>query len=117
MVEGAGEVSKFRGVPQVTAPMPLEAISDLFSQAKSGEPSSLLPAKDRRGKMTFVRKGFFQTKPNNMSPADVTNDVLGFLSLIVSYAKVAAPQVEDESPKLLTPIMPRIDFTTIYNQG
>jgi len=114
--EGIGEVSNFRWGPQVTAPMPLESISYLFSQAKSGKSSSLLPSLANRNGRTFVRKEFFQTKPNNMSPANVTDDVLGFLSLIVSYAKVAAPQVEDESSKLLTPIMPRTDFTTIYNQ-
>ena len=57
--------------------------------------------------MLSVTKEFFQAHPNGMSADNVKADVLGFLSLVVSYAKAARGFYEDESPKELIPTMPR----------
>jgi quinol-cytochrome oxidoreductase complex cytochrome b subunit len=47
--------------------------------------------------------------------------VLGFFSLVISYAKAAAPNqqppvYENKSPKFKTSIMPRTEFVTLYAQ-
>jgi len=106
--------------PQVTAPLPLEAISDLFSKVATGSSSndqaaSLLPS-NRDDRMVYVTKDFFQSKPNGISSDSVKADVLGFFSLVISYAKSARAEEEDKSPKDLTSIMPRTYFTTIFKQ-
>lgn len=102
---------------QVTVPMPLGAIHDVFRKAHLGEKSPLLsdfkPASKKR--MIWVNKNFFQSNPEGNSPDKITADAMGFLSLVVSYAKNAQARSEPEkSPKMLTTIMPRTDFATIY---
>ena len=66
--------------------------------------------------MVWVTKDFFQSNPNTISADSVKDDVLGFFSLILSYAKSATVEDEDASPKELTSIMPRTEFTTIFAQ-
>lgn len=101
---------------QFTAPLPLEAISNLFSKAVAGKPSSLLPSIGAGRGMTLVTRQFFQSNPNTISSTSVKDDVLGFFSLILSYAKSARKENSDSSPKVLTVIMPRTDFTTVFAQ-
>lgn len=70
--------------------MPLEAISDLFSKALSThQESPLLGSLEFRPipKMVHMTKKFFQSKPNDISSDDVKDDVLGFFSLLLTYAK------------------------------
>lgn len=50
-----------------------------------------------------------------MSPDDVTQDMLGFFSVVLSYAKSSDKLKDNQSPKHLTSIMPRTDFTTMFN--
>lgn len=111
-----GGADRMTWAPQVTAPLPLEAISDLFSKSLSGPSSALLPTQNPGVNMVYVTKDFFQSKPNGISSDNVKADVLGFFSLVVSYAKAARVFDEDESPKGLISIMPRTDFTNIFNQ-
>lgn len=100
--------------------MPLEAIHDLFAMAMNKQTSPLLPVKQPDKNLTLVTKDFFQKSPNGISAESVHDDVLGFLSLVLSYAKLKDQndrlqnQQEDESYKMRTSIMPRTDFTTIY---
>ena len=109
---------------QVTAPLPFEAINDLFTTALDEEASSsLLPVgKAASRNVVLVTHDFFQSKPNGISPDSVKADVLGFFSLVMSYAKFATPLVTDErqymtdSPKKTISIMPRTDFVTLYAQ-
>lgn len=101
---------------QVTAALPLEAIFDLFSKSIRGEPSALLPRIQPGRNMVYVTKDFFQTVPNGISADSVKNDVLGFFSLVISYAKGARTEAEDESPKNIISIMPRTDWTNLFNQ-
>ncbi|TVY15049.1 hypothetical protein LARI1_G006716 [Lachnellula arida] len=109
--------------PSVTAPLPLEAISDLFAKNTANQAHALLPEVKGRGMrchvsrwMISVTKDFFQSSPNGISSTAVNDDVLGFFSLVVSYAKAAKSFNVDESPKMPITIIPRTDFTTIFAQ-
>ena len=84
-----GAFGSMRWAPQVTAPLPLESINDLFSKALAGTRSTLLPYFNANRNIVYVTKDFFQSSPNGISPEKVTDDVLGFFSLILSYAKSA----------------------------
>lgn len=116
-----GTSSKISWAPQVTAPLPLEAISELFRRIKDNEASDLLekltngkrPA--RSNQMVAVTDDFFQSRPNDIGPGDVKDDVLGFFSLVMSYAKNAKFEDEDTSMKELTTIMPRTEFITMFS--
>jgi len=66
--------------------------------------------------MVYVTKDFFQSKPNGISSDSVKSGVLGFFSLVISYARSASPEDEDTSPKDLSSLMPRIDFTNLFKQ-
>ncbi|TVY32682.1 hypothetical protein LSUB1_G007618, partial [Lachnellula subtilissima] len=121
--DAGGDSGAILWAPQVTAPLPLEAISDLFAKNTANQEHPLLPKLNAQGKralvsqrMISVTKDFFQSSPNKISSTAVKDDVLGFFSLVMSYAKSAKAFGEDESPKMLTTIMPRSDFTTIFAQ-
>lgn len=121
--ESGGKASELTWGPQITAPMPLEAISEIFSmtnkQSSLPNPANtLLPSKIHPlfNNMVWVTPEFFQSSPNGISQADVDQRTLGFFSLILSYAKNARTMDEDESVNKLTTIMPRTEFTTIYGQ-
>ncbi|KAL8875309.1 MAG: hypothetical protein Q9192_009069 [Flavoplaca navasiana] len=101
---------------QVTAPLPLEAIHDLFRKAIANEASPLLPMFSPATNMILVTKDFFQSNPNGVSRDSVGDDVLGFFSLVISYAKRASRVTRDNSPKTIISIMPRTDWTSIFNQ-
>ena len=103
---------------QVTAPLPLESIFDLFSKAVMNTPHPLLPrgvSHPERG-IVLVKKDFFKAAPGGISSDSVKDDVLGFFSLVLSYAKGASKQATDKSPKDIVSIMPRTDFTNIFKQ-
>ncbi|KAH8705721.1 hypothetical protein BGW36DRAFT_422261 [Talaromyces proteolyticus] len=107
----AGEVATIQWSPQVTAPMPLQAIYELFGQ-RTG--SILLPKPTHANQnMVMVTKKFFQSNPNGMSSNDIQEDVLGFFSIIMTYAK-AADKLDESGPKALMSIMPRTEFSTIF---
>lgn len=116
--ENTGE---FNWAPQVTAPLPLEAISYLFERVANNQPHDLLEKLNPQGRrgarsqqMVSVTKEFFQSRPNGIRPDLVRHDVLGFFSLVLSYAKNARAMFEDESPKELTTIMPRTHFNAMF---
>ncbi|KAI1320050.1 hypothetical protein F5Y16DRAFT_417644 [Xylariaceae sp. FL0255] len=90
---------------QVTVPMPLEAVCDVFADANTlnnglGSPTNyLLPIAD----------DFFQFVAGLTNP---DKDVMAFFSLILTYVKNA--RKVNKSPKLNSSIMPRTDFLTIF---
>ena len=110
-----------RWLVQATAPLPFEAISDLFAEAiVKPVKSPLLPAfKPEKNKVSVTSK-FFQSSPNEISSDAVKQDVLGFFSLVISYIKQASPTnppvYSTTSPKNAISIMPRTDFVTLYAQ-
>ena len=107
-----GSVDKIGWQPQVTVPMPLEAIQELISTVV-GDQTPTSPLLTANGHV-LVKKEFFgkyEIKDENL-----TDDVLGFFSLVMSYVKADWDFGTSGSPKQLTNIMPRTDFTTIYTQ-
>lgn len=112
---------------QVTAPMPLEGLYSLMlEQAKDldvAKRNILDGAETKRTgnvgntNLVLVTKTYFQSKPQGIDQTKVTNDMLGFASLVLSYAKGAQYQLQpDESPKLMTTFMPRTEFNTMFKQ-
>jgi hypothetical protein len=64
-----------------------------------------------------VTQGYFQSTSLNIDASTVTDDMLGFCTLVLSYAKAAdLQQASDVSPKHKIPFMPRTEFNTIYAQ-
>jgi hypothetical protein len=102
----------------VTVPMPLEAIHDIIGQAIAKNPAKLpiLSTEMLCPNMVYVTKEFFQSPRSGVSPDNVKEDLLGFLSLVMSYAKAADILDEDTSPKMMTCIMPRTDFTSMFHE-
>ncbi|KAE8374247.1 hypothetical protein BDV26DRAFT_284449 [Aspergillus bertholletiae] len=110
------EPKKLLWPPQVTAPMPLEALYSIMKVHSSDGNHILNGYLSRTDYSIFVTKAYF-TPVKNLDKAALSDDVLAFCSLVLSYAKSAAtPLMRDESPKLRTPFMPRNDFATLYNQ-
>ncbi len=109
-----GAVRDLRWALQATAPLPLEAIQDLFRIAVTPKTSPLLPR--IRKNMAFVTKDFFQAEPNGISRDSVQDDVLGFFSLVISYANGASKVTNGNSPKGIISILPRTDWTNLFNQ-
>ncbi|TGJ86907.1 hypothetical protein E0Z10_g1918 [Xylaria hypoxylon] len=94
---------------QVTAPMPLEAVYSLMKEsASSAVPLNILNGGESRRtgssnglNLVFVPKGYFMSKPNGIDLDDVSDDMLGFCSLVLTYAKIAQYFLQqDQSPKL-----------------
>ncbi|KAK2760243.1 hypothetical protein FQN54_002310 [Arachnomyces sp. PD_36] len=108
--------------PQVTAPMPLEGVYSLMKeQAANAAEQNILTGscfRDARCEnLVVVTKEYFQAKPNGIDETEVSDEVLGFCSLILSYAKAARKPLDpDESPKLRLTFMPRTEFNTMYHQ-
>ena len=107
---------------QVTAPLPLEAINDLLAAAIRNIPSPLLAISSPGTGVVSVTQKFFQSSPNGISSNSVQADVLGLLSLVLSYVKrapviVPPPAIYDiNSPKISFSIMPRTEFVALFAQ-
>ena len=107
-------------LPQITAPMPLEALYNLMKeqQADPDVKNILDGYNDRYPKYLVVAtQAYFQSNTNGIDPSKVTDDVLSFCSLILTYAKAASKKLSpDQSPKLFLTFMPRTEFNTLYGQ-
>ncbi|GLA75088.1 hypothetical protein AtubIFM55763_006350 [Aspergillus tubingensis] len=98
----------------ITSPMPLGAINDLIKQAKLNKPSPLMTyVNSKIQNKVWVNDFFFEEKPGGLTK-DVGEDVRGFLSLLLSYAKAGSQVRNSESAKELTSIMPRTSFSKMY---
>ena len=96
--------------------MPLEAIQSILSMAVQGNPPPIIPTTRPERGIELVTKDFFRSKPNGIDPINLKDDVLGFFSLLLSYAKGAKIFEEDDSPKDIISIMPRSDWSTLFKQ-
>lgn len=107
----------FKWAPQVTAPYPFQGIAALFAANHFGKSTETILSSPRKNvNMIYVTPDFFQSSPGGISSGMAGYDLLGFFSVILSYAKAAHSLPVDFSPKLLFPIMPRTEFTTMYSQ-
>ena len=105
--------------PQITTPMPLEALYSLMKeQLANPTDHNILDGVCPRGPfLTVVTKDYFQSNTNGIDASKLTDDVLGFCSLVLSYAKAASENLRpDQSPKLFLTFMPRTEFNTIFSQ-
>ena len=65
--------------------------------------------------LVVVTQEYFQSNPNNIDKSKMTDDVLAFCSLVLSYAKAAKNTLRGgQSPKLFTVFMPRTEFITLF---
>ena len=102
--------------------MPLEALYSLMKEnLEDPDPTSnrnVLDGTNFRGQnLVVVTQEYFQSNTNGIDGSKVTDDVLGFCSLVLSYAKAASQTLQpDQSPKLFLTFMPRTEFNTIYQQ-
>ena len=108
--------------PQVTVPMPLEALYDIMKIHQNvefgGDEKSVLEGGTTTTDFSnIVTKDYFEASPNGIDGSKVTDDVLGFCTLVLAYGKGARKSLSrDQSPKLRSPFMPRTEFNTIYDQ-
>ncbi|KAK4690448.1 hypothetical protein P7C71_g6347, partial [Lecanoromycetidae sp. Uapishka_2] len=110
--------------PQITAPMPLEGLYSLMKEQltdpdlDSRNDLDGFPTQEDGngdGYLIVVTQKYFQSNTNGIDGSKVTDDVLAFCSLVLSYAKLASISLgPTQSPKLFTTFMPRTEFTTIY---
>ncbi|KAF2650990.1 hypothetical protein K491DRAFT_730354 [Lophiostoma macrostomum CBS 122681] len=121
--KGASAVD-VRWSPQVTAPMPFEAILELVRYAWNNQPSALLPPGLRatsQGFQVYITKDFFQASSGGFSADDVKDDALGFFSILMTWVKLPNNAENDwehdpaTSYKMYIGIMPRTDFTSMYS--
>ena len=102
--------------------MPLEALYSLMKEQLADllDNRNLLDGDNTRGNfLIVVTQLYFQSNTNGIVATKVSDDVLGFCSLVLSYAKIAASlqfQQADASPKLFLTFVPRTEFNTIYQQ-
>ena len=103
--------------------MPLEALYSLMKEQVldplDPDPRNVLNGICTLGDcIILVTDTYFQSKPNNIDGTKLTDDVFGFLTLVLSYAKAAKTRKleKDRSPKQLLSFMPRTEFNTIYGQ-
>lgn len=103
---------------QITAPAPLAAINGLFKQAKAVMTVNPLVGGTRTQKdnMVWVNKDFFASNPQGNQEKTVSEDMMAFFSLVLSYVKPNGKTTStlEKSAKNLSPIMPRTDFLTMY---
>lgn len=64
--------------------------------------------------LKLVTQQYFRSDAIELDHTRVTDDVLAFCSMVLSYAKAA--QALDASPKKLLAFMPRTEFNTIFRQ-
>lgn len=111
-------IDEYDWFPQVTAPFPLENINILYGISESGlrGKTRLLPYVGSG--MTEITAEYFQSSPGGIGEKAVEEHpaLLGFFSIVLNYAKKASQRGANDSPKALSLIMPRTDFTTIFNQ-
>jgi hypothetical protein len=106
--------------PQVTTAMPLGGLLEILKDAKKNpDPSkkSLNPLSGRAqvGAIIILTKADFADF-KLIQPADITDDFLGFFSLLTAYCVAAKTAVPKEGPKSAFSVMPRTDFVTQYTQ-
>lgn len=112
--------------PQITAPMPLEALYTLLKE-NADNPQDNPPDPNRNilngvsysnlQGLKLVTQDSFQSNPSGIDKTKVTDDVLAFCTLILSYAKGAkSVNTPGSSPKKLTSFMPRTNFNVIFAQ-
>lgn len=114
-------------LPQATASMPLEAIYSLLKENlldPQGDDRNVLNGNvmgigTRKEDLKLITKDSFAGLRARMDIQNINDAVLGFCSLIMSYAKFVPKQHtggNEASPKTSLIVMPRTEFTTVFKQ-
>lgn len=102
--------------------MPLEAVYYLMKEQQTSPDlgqGNILDGYSFRYEeaLIVVTNDWFQSNTNGIDMSKVTDDVLGFCSLVLGYAKSASNQLGNEqSPKQFLTFMPRTEFNTVFQQ-
>ena len=96
--------------------MPLESLLEILRDTKDKKDNPLASKLTRNSeKITILKKDDF--KPfGKIKSEDITDDFLGYFSLLTSYCVLAKANDPREGPKRSLPIMPRTDFVAQYIQ-
>ena len=98
--------------------MPLEALYKLMTENEAGpQEKNILDGTNFRSdkSLVVVQQAYFQSNPNGLDQSKISNDVLAFCSLVLSYAKAATNTLRgDQSPKFFLEFMPRTEFITLF---
>ena len=97
--------------------MPLEALYSLMIENQVNVDKNILDGSNFNPAaiLVVVTQAYFQSNPNNIEESQMTDDVLAFCSLVLSYAKAASNTLRgNQSPKLFTVFMPRTEFITLF---
>lgn len=99
---------------QLTVPMPLEAIYKLMVDLKRDGKTNPILSSQKKDAIHIVRKEDFAAAELH-EITSITDDLLGFFSLVVSYAKATRRMQAQDGPKHSLSIMPRTDFAAMYS--
>lgn len=96
--------------------MPLESLLEILKDTKDKKDNPLASKVTRNSeKITILKKDDF--KPfGKIKSEDITDDFLGYFSLLTSYCVLAKANDPREGPKRSLSIMPRTDFVAQYIQ-
>ena len=98
--------------------MPLEALYKLMTENEADpQDKNILDGTNFRSdkSLVVVQQAYFQSNPNGLDQSKMSDDVLAFCSLVLSYAKAATNTLRgDQSPKFFLEFMPRTEFITLF---
>lgn len=99
--------------------MPLEGLYFLMDEnVRDPDDKNILDGTTIRNLdgVKLVTQETFRSNPSGIDKEKVTDDVLAFCTLVLSYAKGAKKDLQpSQSPKLFTPFMPRTNFNKIFS--
>lgn len=96
--------------------MPLEGLLEILSDTKAKKDNPLVSKETRYSdKIIILKKDDFKSF-DKIKSEDITDEFLGYFSLLTSYCVVAKYNDLKEGPKRSLPIMPRTDFVAQYMQ-
>ncbi|KAF2809892.1 uncharacterized protein BDZ99DRAFT_570540 [Mytilinidion resinicola] len=112
--------------PQITASMPSEALYSLMKENVQGVTNGRNVLNGDTGinrgqNIQLVTEDYFKDLSLKVDVKKINDAVLGFCTLVLSYAKAANklnlndPNTQEMSPKSWIPFMPRTEFVTIYS--
>ncbi|KAL8910952.1 MAG: hypothetical protein Q9171_003819 [Xanthocarpia ochracea] len=107
---------QLRNSPQVTAAMPLEGLLQVLKDGKDKKDNVLAnKGQSYNDKIVIPTKDSFKDF-GKIKEDDITDEFLGFFSLLTTYCVVAKDNDERNGPKRSLNIMPRTDFLGMYKK-
>jgi hypothetical protein len=95
--------------------MPLEAVLQILSDSKDKISNPLATKADLSKLLKIISKTDF-TSFTKIKADDITDEFLGFFSLLTSYCSLSEQGNPAEGPKRIVSVMPRTDFLFLYTR-